>query len=71
MTLTTCNSTSSATMKAKIHSFSSFSSREYNKPIQKLTMNRGQGEKMTFVELPEVPLYWHFPRTIKVYNKKE
>ena len=44
-------------MKAKIHSFSSFSSREHNKPIHKLTMNRGQGEKMTFVKLPVVPFY--------------
>ena len=69
MTLTTCNSTSSTPMKAKIHSFSSFSSREYNKPIHKLTMNRGQGEKMTFVKLPVVPLYWHFPRTIKGYKR--
>ena len=22
---------------------------------------------MTFVELPVVPIYWHFPRTIKGY----
>ena len=40
MTLITCNSTCSAPVKAKIHSFSSFLSREYNKPIHKLTMNR-------------------------------
>ena len=25
---------------------------------------------MTFVKLPVVPLYWHFPRTIKGYGKK-
>ena len=23
---------------------------------------------MTFVELPVVPIYWHFPRTIKGYT---
>ena len=23
---------------------------------------------MTFVELPVVPIYWHFPRTIKGYK---
>ena len=23
---------------------------------------------MTFVELPVVPIYWHFPRTIKGYG---
>ena len=23
---------------------------------------------MTFVELPVVPIYWHFPRTIKGYR---
>ena len=23
---------------------------------------------MTFVELPVVPIYWHFPRTIKGYS---
>ena len=24
---------------------------------------------MTFVELPVVPIYWHFPRPIKGYRK--
>ena len=24
---------------------------------------------MTFVELPVVPIYWHFPRTIKGYGE--
>ena len=25
---------------------------------------------MTFVELPVVPIYWHFPRTIKGYYNR-
>ena len=25
---------------------------------------------MTFVELPVVPIYWHFPRTIKGYSNQ-
>ena len=25
---------------------------------------------MTFVKLPVVPLYWHFPRTIKGYSSQ-